>query len=288
MSIYLSGSVGYTLLKLNNIYILLLADIHDGIEYCTQDSTMISDWLDNVSSNNNNTILLEEIIREKFKLTDLWPNARHTQELKKLNQGNKMIIPVDIRPMLIPFSWELVSTNKKLGETRLLQYIQPLEDFFNKNTNFYNNYIKNNVDIMETKQNQYTDSKISPSFHFNQLSIIFVEFKNENENIMNKNISEIIDINIIVLQHINNLISMIMEWYIILLIYSNNNNSIIHVGLAHSNRLLDLLVKVYRFKIIEQSGLNKMVDIPNHIPSSCILLPQDINNMYNKQYGFNL
>jgi len=81
---------------------------------------------------------------------------------------------------------------------------------------------------------------------------------------------------------------MIMEWYIILLIHNNTKNTIIHVGLAHSNRLLDLLVKVYRFKIIKQSGINQMSEIPNNIPSSCIMLPPDVTNMYNRKYGFNI
>ena len=36
---FLSGSVGYTLLEYNNMFVLLFADIHDGIEYCKKNET---------------------------------------------------------------------------------------------------------------------------------------------------------------------------------------------------------------------------------------------------------
>ena len=282
---YLSGSVGFTLLECNNIYVLLFADIHDGIEYCKQDSVMIAEWLNRIS--NKNTVLLEEIIREEFQLTDLWPNAKHTQELKHLKDTNEKIIPVDIRPMLIPFSWELVNMNdNKLGDITLLKYIKPLLDLFSLSSPFYNNYIKTGIDEMEKTQANSDKSKVSPNTHFKELKDMFKEFILNNKNVMNKNIYYIIQNEISILYQINNLIGMLMEWYIILLIHNNTKNTVVHVGLAHSNRLLDLLVKVYRFKIIEQSGLNRMADIPISIPSACVLLPPDVMNMYNKKYGF--
>ena len=125
---YLSGSVGYTLLEKDNKFIFLLADIHDGVNYCKQNSVMIASYLDKIS--NNNVVLLEEIIENNFKLEDLWPTSKHTKELKKLNNDNDKIIPIDIRPMLIPFSWELVENNNKLGKMILLEYIKLLDDFF--------------------------------------------------------------------------------------------------------------------------------------------------------------
>ena len=79
---------------------------------------------------------------------------------------------------------------------------------------------------------------------------------------------------------------MIMEWYIVLLIYNDTTNKIIHVGLAHSNRLLDLLTLVYRFNIKYQTGINKMIEIPTNIPSACVMLPPDVTNMFRRKYGF--
>ena len=285
-STYLSGSVGFTLLELNTINVLLFADIHDGIEYCKQDSTMIAEWLNKMSSKNN--ILLEEIIRERFILTDLWPNSKHTQELKQLKNANEKIIPIDIRPKLIPFSWEVVGTNNILGQMRLDKYINDMVKLFNMDSEFYIKYLKIDIETMELKQSTFSESKVSPLIHFNELKEILKQFILDNKDLLNKNIIYISKNNIKVLYEINNLISMIMEWYIILLIHNNTKNTIIHVGLAHSNRLLDLLVKVYRFKIIKQSGINQMREIPNNIPSSCIMLPPDVTNMYNRKYGFNI
>ena len=103
---------------------------------------------------------------------------------------------------------------------------------------------------------------------------------------MNYTIIYIYHNNINILFHINNLCSMIMEWYSILLIQSSISNSIIHIGLAHSNKILDLLTQIYNFKIITSNGLNKIKDIytsNENIQSSCILLPYDIT----KRYKFN-
>ncbi len=139
MNINVSGSVGYTLLKRNNKYVLLLADVHDGVKYCEQDSVMIDNFLDLKDTNN---VLLEEVLREDFTLTDLWPGSPHTQRLKKLNIKNHKIKPVDIRPMLLPFSWELVAMNKLNQDVTLKEYLLLLDSFFNyKNTRFNINYI---------------------------------------------------------------------------------------------------------------------------------------------------
>jgi hypothetical protein len=111
MDLPISGFVGYSYLKYEDKdnydikkELLLLADIHDGVSYCKQKSTMIDEFL---TLNDKHTILLEETIREHVSLTDLWPNSIHTQRLKTLNNNNNKIIPVDIRSLLIPFSWEL-------------------------------------------------------------------------------------------------------------------------------------------------------------------------------------
>ena len=79
---------------------------------------------------------------------------------------------------------------------------------------------------------------------------------------------------------------MIMEWYIVLLIYNNSKYKIIHIGLAHSNRIYDILTQVYRFNCKYKIGINKMIEIPNNIPSACVMLPPDVTNMFNRKYGF--
>ena len=297
--IILSGSVGFTLLKSKNnienkdIYVLLLADIHDGVTYCKTNSTMIAELLNSKST--KNSILLEEIFtpkedknkEEKVKLKALWPNSKHTNELQILNNTNDRITPIDIRPYLIPFSWELVNnSDSKLGKMELKKYIEPLENFFNKSLKFYNENIKDKVDMMNTIQSYNTGSKLSPSIHFEEIHKLFDDFKKEFEENMNNSIFILTTTNIIPLERINNLISLIMEWYTILLIHNNIKNIIIHCGLAHNQRLLDLLTKVYRFNIIQQKGINKMTDLPHDIPSACILLPSNVIGMFNNKYGY--
>lgn len=275
---YLSGSVGYTLLEKNEKYILLLADIHDGVKYCKQDSVMISSYLNKLSKDNN--IMLEEITTNEYDLKDLWPNSQHTKELKQLNQTNEKIIPIDIRPMLLPFSWELVESNKKIGDMKLIIYLNMIDEFFNKSSNLYKSYILPKLNILTQINNKII------LIHFNELLSLYKKLKTDYIKDMNYTIIYIYHNNINILFHINNLCSMIMEWYSILLIQSSISNSIIHIGLAHSNKILDLLTQIYNFKIITSNGLNKMRDIytsNENIQSSCILLPYDIT----KRYKFN-
>ena len=170
----------------------------------------------------------------------------------------------------------------------LSKYIEPLETFFNKSSKFYNNHIKDKVDTMNSIQKLQIGSKLTPSTHFDEINILFEDFKKEFKINMDNDIFTLFTTNIIPLERINNLISLIMEWYIILLIHNNIQNIIIHCGLAHNGRLLDLLTKVYRFNIVEQKGINKIGDLPPSIPSACIFLPYNVIGMFNNKYGYNI
>ena len=269
----ISGSVGYTLLKLKsqNKYVLLFADIHDDVNYCKQDSVMIDTWLDN---KDNNDILLEEAVREKLSLTELWPGSLHTKKLQELNRNNHKIKPIDVRPLLIPFSWELSEINKELSKMSLKEYISKLEDLFNlKKTKFMLNYI-----YPEVKKLGDSIFKVSLLTHFNELKELFEEFKEEYKKYMEKTILYLFRNNPVVLERINNLTSLIMEWYILVLIHNSDINTIIHVGLAHSNRLLDLLSQVYRFEVLKESGINRMSERHSH--NACVKMPEDISDIF--------
>jgi hypothetical protein len=299
----LSGSVGYTLLvldiptnsnsntnsksnsnyynnnQLSPKYVLLLSDIHDGVKYCIEESIMIDKWL---NSKDNNDILLEEIVDKQLNLTDLWPSSIHTKKLKELNQNNPKIKPIDIRPLLIPFSWEIVYTNKKLEHVTLKEYISELDNLFSlKKTHFFMTYIYPEVKKLKSKE----IFKVSLITHFNELKNIFEEFKKENNEYMNKTILYIYNLennlqyNNNLLETINNITSMVMEWYILLLIHNSDNNTIIHIGLAHSDKILELLKDVYQFKIIKESGINRMIDIDIN-NDACINIPQNITNLF--------
>jgi hypothetical protein len=278
---YISGSIGYTLLKqkseTNIKYVLLLADVHDGVQYCQQDSIMIDEWL---NSKDNNNILLEEAVRENLHLTDLWPGAQHTQRLKKLNQTNYKIKPIDIRPLLLPFSWELAEMNEKLSSITLKEYINNISDLFNlKTTKFLLKYIVPEVKLIQNNQK----FRVSLLTHFNEMKEIFNEYVNDNNKYMNYSIIKLYKINKDILEKINNQISMIMEWYVLLLIHNSNMNTILHLGLAHTNRILDLLTEVYQFDIIKEQGITHMNNINDNM-KACILVPPDITNLFNSKY----
>ena len=127
----ISGSVGFTLFKHNilNKYVLLFADVHDGVSYCVNKSMFIDKWL---MTKGHNDILLEEVFRNYLsKLTELWPSSPHTQNLKYLSINNKKIKLVDIRPLLIPFSWELCDTDTELGSFLLKNYLETYDFLIN-------------------------------------------------------------------------------------------------------------------------------------------------------------
>ncbi len=278
MNINISGSVGYTLLKKDNKYVLLLADVHDGVKYCKQDTNSI--MIDNfLSMKEDNNILLEEVLREEFTLTDLWPGSPHTQRLKQLNIKNQKIKPVDIRPMLLPFSWELVSMNRINQQTLFKYYLGLLDNFFNyKSTHFNNTYI-----VPEMKKD--FDKKDLIIKHFHILKDKYEIYKNENSNYMEMTIMEICKKNYSILEKLNDIASSIMEWYIILLIHNSKKNTIIHVGLAHSEKILALLIGPYHYDIIKEQGINTMNGLDNDM-TACILVPPDINNLFARKNLF--
>jgi hypothetical protein len=279
---YLSGSVGYTLLQHNNKNfektILILADIHDGVSYCKQDSIMIDKWL---TSKDENDILLEEAVREEVSLTDLWPGAEHTQRLKTLNRTNKKIKPIDIRPLLIPFSWELLSTKNyptNQASITLDEYLIFIDSIFTlKNSKLMIKYIVPEIKKLYKDGNENINKKLI--IHFEEIRDLYFEYIKNNKELLKKPIIEIYKIDETILEEINHITSSIMEWYILLLIFNSRTSSILHMGLAHSNRIIDFLTEIYSFEIIKKSGINMMSEIKDN-PSACLLVPNEINSKF--------
>ncbi len=276
---YLSGSVGYTLLKHKHMdkFILLLADIHDGVSYCNQDSMMIDKFL---SIKDDNNVLLEEAVRETLDLKDLWPGAEHTQRLKKLNRTNQKIKPVDIRPLLIKFSWELleINDNDTQSNMTLKAYLSLIDDLFNfRNTKLMRKYF-----VPEIKKLDKVNIKIKELLlqHFDEMRELYFEFMNTNKSNLDKPMITLYQNNQNELEEINNITSMIMEWYILLLVLNSNTNSILHLGLAHSNRILDFLLDVYSFNVIKKSGINMIEEINSNEPAACLMVPDEVNNKF--------
>jgi hypothetical protein len=293
MDLPISGFVGYSYLKYEDKdnydikkELLLLADIHDGVSYCKQKSTMIDEFL---TLNDKHTILLEETVREQVSLTDLWPNSIHTQRLKVLNNNNNKIIPVDIRSLLIPFSWELLEDpnyDKRIADISFKQYLRSIDNiFYLSSSSLMTKYIAPQMKKMkECEKNEEMRKRLL--LHFEEMKKNYIEFIEKNKTLNDTSILEIYkidnkkgDTEDKILEEINEISSMIMEWYIILLILNSKRKTIVHIGLAHSDRVLAFLTEVYLFKLIKQSGINTMEEI-NDDPIACSLLPQDITESF--------
>uniref|UniRef100_A0A6C0J5W8 Uncharacterized protein n=1 Tax=viral metagenome TaxID=1070528 RepID=A0A6C0J5W8_9ZZZZ len=284
-NISISGTIGYVLFKYNNIYVLVFSDVHDGVSYCKEGSIQMADYFKSRLGKNN--VLLEESTQKEVKLKDLWPNSKHTQELKKLAYSNNNIMSFDIRPLLVPFSWELLDIDPNLGKVTLSDYLSLIDTFFNGTSLLFTKYIKNKLNKISCN-----NKKLEKKNHL-QLEEIkrqYNLFKHNNSKLMTLSLNNIKKNNENILEKINDIISYIMEWYIILLILNSEKNIIVHTGLAHSSKLIRILYW-YKFHPIESDGLNFLDQISNieqvDTIQACIQLPSRIDNFFKtKQYGF--
>jgi hypothetical protein len=277
------GGLGVTVLEcnLNNgchkkKKVILISDAHADIPYCTNNKTKISDWIKN-KMNKGYQILLEEVERKGVSLQELWPDAKHTQELKKLYLNNSFdIIPVDIRPHLILFSWQILnSTNinevkykNKYEKIQFKTFLKRINDFFDEKSEFYNNSIKHLIKNKIKKNSGLGE-------HFRNLKYNFENYKRNNILLMDKMMSEIIKNNQDVLLKFDKLINQLMEWYIILKLFSSEKDTIIHTGLFHSREILNYLVNRYNFNIIYKDGINTTI---KENMENCFTLPNNILN----------
>ena len=79
----------------------------------------------------------------------------------------------------------------------------------------------------------------------------------------------------------NEILHSILEWYsVAMIINSHLNKVIIHMGLAHSEKIIYYLQRIFNYKIIDKQGTNRVNDL-NKPVTSCFLLPSDIA----KQFG---
>jgi hypothetical protein len=271
------GTIGYTLLKNPNTEnkIIVLADMHDRLQECAN-NTNISDWFK--SKFHSSKILLEEVPREKVTLQELWTESPHTQNLKKLFLKNQQIIhAVDIRPFLIPFSWELLSDSKTFND----QYydIKLKKYLFN-----VNNFFKLELDYLIEKLPNYKLEKIINTKlgkHFLEIKKNWKKFLINSQSYLNSKIIIVYKNNSNILEKISDILNEIMEWYICANIELNSNKSIIlHTGLAHSDKVIEWLINHYNFIQEDSYGINKMDEIIFKPMSGCIQLPDNIETQF--------
>jgi len=265
------GSIGYTLLN-NKNNILIFADKHDNIPDCINKINM-AEWFK--TKFNSSIILLEEIPRVNSKVLELWDQSIHTKELKEIYLRNPSIIkPVDIRHFLLQFSWEVVDDNPEYDIT-FKEYLLLIDEFLSMR----NAYLKQNCKLYDAKQLMNLDLGrhfLNIKENFSKLLSNLTRLK-----LLDKKIKYIIDNHQQYLIDINELISKIMEWYICVCIHEYNNRSlIIHVGLAHSEQIISLLQSTYKYKIIEQQGINKLDELAYKEIKGCVQISNEINEQF--------
>lgn len=283
---HIYGTIGYTFFNSNDVpnFILVLSDIHSKLKYC-DNFIEISEWIKNNMYNIN--ILLEEVSRDDFLLGELWETSDHTRKLKDLFLENQSLIhDIDIRPYLIPFSWELLK-NKDLSNLKMNLKIS-LKFYLEKINEFL--YFRLNK-IKQKLPNVYNRNFVKNHKLNIQLNIIKSIFKNYISNnilFMDLDIIDIYENNQDILFELNIILDSCMEWFTIAKIYeltfTNNNNIIIHTGLFHSERINSILQDIYNYKIINQSGVNTIDNAENVKDlSGCITLPNSIEEKINSK-----
>lgn len=264
------GTIGYTILlnEKTNKHIMIMADMHDSLPVC-ENKTNISDWLRNKFFTSK--IFLEEVSRDDSELEELWSDSEHTQELKKLFlQNSTLIHPIDIRPRLIPFSWELL--NKKEKPLNIPMNF-PMVKYLKKINNIYSLSDKKMADELPI----YNVDKMKHTLlgkHFLKIKQTYKKLVKDNFELTKQTICQVLERNISVLEIINNILSDIMEWYICAQIIQNQNQSIIvHLGLAHSEKVVDWLENHYKYKKIHQTGINYLNRTPFEEINGCVQIP---------------
>jgi len=285
MDINIYGSIGYTFLSYNNHYILLLADMHSQLKYC-KDFKKISLWFK--SKFNTSNILLEEVPRnESIQLKGIFEESDHTKELKEFYLNNKdIVIAIDIRPYLLPFSWE-VNNDKDI---KLSEYLNLIDCFFQfKKEKVSWTALKNKLKSYRLSKSSECDivkllsnKKNKINIHFSVIKCIYKKFKDKYRDELNKSLIDIIENNRNILEEVNYHLDNIMEFYAVLKMFSlknDNKNIIIHTGLVHSEKILNWLTNVYDYNINYSYGVNN-IDKINEIDSGCLVLPKNIDNKF--------
>lgn len=270
------GTIGFVFLTKGNRKIIILADQHDTLPEC-DNKINIAIWFK--KKFNSSKILLEEVPREDNKLIELWQESPHTQELKKLYLDNPTIISgIDIRPFMIPFSWEVleqIDTLNKNYNMDMIEFLKEIDNFFSLQNTFIMNSLSNyNVNILK-------DTLLGE--HYLLIKKKYEKFLVElnNEELLTQQIRYLNDKHNTKLSILNNLLDDIMEWYICAQIELYNDKSIIiHAGLAHTDKVIKLLQTHYKFEIKYQEGINSMSSISFDPRSGCIQVPQEIDNQF--------
>jgi len=261
------GAIGYSILKNSDLFqntqIILISDNHDEqfkncgtvsakSEKATSESDIQIETYLGFLLDKNYIIMIEEIPDTK-DLVSLFPNSVHVNNIRNFyinNKDNKNLIPIDVRFELID-NYDEVYYNEQL----LKDYIFKIYDFFMFEHKFFNNLsLYSNLIDKSLLKNHYK-FLLDKFLSFVKLYKKYFEFK----------IKDIIYKSILI-DKINDILSDIMELYILIKIYDilkEEKKIIIYAGLYHIDNIKKLLIKYYKYKEIETYGSTNMDDISN-------------------------
>ena len=271
------GAIGYTILYNSYLFsdyeILLIYDSHDEqVKQCNtnkENDIQINNYLE-LLLEKNYVIMIEEvpINPDKKTLVGLWNDSVHVKNIRyffEKNNNNINLIPFDIRFELID-SFDETDYNTQT----LKKYVHNMYKFFIFKHPFFKDLLlySKSIDVSFIK-NYY----ITLLIKFHKLIMTHKEDLNKQIQHINNN-KELID-------NINNLLSDIMEFYVILRLYNdmqNNKKIVIYGGLIHINNIKKILIKYYKFQIKEEYGNTDynlhIGSIKNHInENQCIIKP---------------
>ena len=178
---------------------------------------------------------------------------------------------MDIRPFMIPFSWEVLDQIDNLDnnyDIDMIEYFKEIDNFFSlQNTFIISNLSNYNVNVLK-------DTLLGK--HFIILKNKYGDFleKLNNEKLLKQKIRYLNTNHTSKLSFLNNLLDDIMEWYICAQIELYHDKSIIiHAGLAHTEKIIKLLQNHYGFEIKSQEGVNNLNSVGLGQRNGCIKIP---------------
>jgi len=262
------GSTGYTILynKSFDCEILLLSDNHDEhIKQCNsnkKNDIQINDYLKGLLDKNY-IIMVEEVPfrADKTTLIGLWDNSDHVKNVRNFyenNITNKNLIPFDIRFELID-SFDPIDYNESI----LKNYIKNIYKFFMLEHDFFNDLILYSKKIDDSVIKRY----------YITLMIKFLNLCEKNKMYLNNKIKSIKNKDMLI-EKIQDLVSDIMEFYILIKLYDTiklNKKIVIYGGLYHVINIQNLLIKYYDFIILEKYG---KMNIEEKDDNQCIIKPK--------------
>jgi len=270
--INISGAIGVSILEKENKKVIVFSDNHASDNYCYKDSLKISKFLEKKAE--KHIVLLEEVPRLYRNGISQIFFAEHTELLKELSINNKKIISVDIRPLLLEFSWELITVKTKD------KYNQTLEEYLKNIIKFLDYKIDDEElrDYFEEIKNKINDFLETNKEHLLSLLVDINDFLETNKEHLLSLLVDIVLEEIINLEPINDIVIDIMDFNIIRIILKlikdiNNKHIYLHAGLYHTQNINKRLLTMGFEKMYQYGAVSlNITNINNIINNSCIKL----------------